>query len=269
MRHTLVFALTLAAAAPAFAQERSAGDGWGLIVGAGALSSPTYEGDDSSRVSILPNIQVTYGDRFFASVQEGIGYRVINDDALRAGPILRVKFSRDENGDQPFAINGDDTADLIGLGDVDTSLEAGGFLDYEIDALTFSAEARKAFTGHDGFVADLGVKWSGRDFLFGPPIIWSVGPRARLVDDSYNSAYFSVNAAQSVASGLPQFDAGGGLHSYGLGATAIIPLNDAWTAVVVAGYDRLTEDAADNPLVALRGSADQASLGVFLSYKLF
>lgn len=269
MRQTLVLVATLAAAMPAFAQERGADEGWGLIVGAGALASPTYEGDDSSRLAILPNIQVSYGDRFFASVQEGIGYRVLNDDSLRAGPILRVKFSRDENGDQPFAINGDDTTDLAGLGDVDTSLEAGGFIDYEIGALTFSAEARKAFTGHDGFVADLGVKWSGRDFLFGPPIIWSVGPRARLVDDTYNSAYFSVNAAQSVASGLPQFDAGGGLHSYGLGATAIMPLSDAWTAVVVAGYDRLTEDAAENPLVALRGSADQASLGIFLSYKLF
>lgn len=269
MRHTLVFAATLTAAAPAFAQERSADDDWGLIVGAGSLSSPTYEGDDSSRLSILPNLQVTYGDRFFASVQEGIGYRVIKDDSLRAGPILRVKFSRDENGDQPFAINGDDTTDIVGLGDVDTSLEAGGFIDYEAGPLTFSAEARKAFTGHDGFVADLGVKWSGRDFLFGPPIIWSVGPRARLVDDSYNSAYFSVNTAQAAASGLPQFDAGGGVHSYGLGATAIIPLSDTWTAVVVAGYDRLTEDAAANPLVALRGSADQASLGVFLSYKLF
>lgn len=269
LRQSLILAVTLASAAPAFAQPRGADEGWGLVLGAGALSSPTYEGDDSSRVSILPNIQVSYGDRFFASVQEGIGYRILNDDSLRAGPILRVKFSRDESGDQPFAINGDDTTDLVGLGDVDTSLEAGGFIDYDIGPLTFSAEARKAFTGHEGLVADLGVKWSGRDALFGPPVILSIGPRARLVDDTYNSAYFSVNASQSLASGLPQFDAGGGLHSYGLGATAIIPLTQDWTAVIVAGYDRLTGDAADNPLVQLRGSEDQASLGVFLSYKAF
>jgi len=269
LRQSLILAVTLASAAPAFAQPRGADEGWGLVLGAGALSSPTYEGDDKSRLSILPNIQVIYGDRFFASVQEGIGYRLLNDGSLRAGPILRVKFSRDEGGDQPFAINGDDTTDLVGLGDVDTSLEAGGFIDYDIGPLTFGAEARKAFTGHEGLVADLGVKWSGRDALFGPPVIWSIGPRARLVDDTYNAAYFSVNPTQSVASGLPQFDAGGGLHSYGLGATAIIPLTQDWTAVIVAGYDRLTGDAADNPLVQLRGSEDQASLGVFLSYKAF
>lgn len=269
MRNVLAFALTLASAAPAFAQERRPDDGWGLVVGAGALSSPTYEGDDSARLSILPNVQVTYGDRFFASVQEGIGYRALNHETLRAGPILRVKFSRDENGDQPFAINGDDTTDLIGLGDVGTSLEAGGFIDYDLGPITLSAEARKAFTGHEGFVADLGVKWSGRNALFGPPVIWSIGPRARLVDDTYNSAYFSVSPTQSIASGLPHFDAGGGVHSYGLGATAIIPLTQDWTAVIVAGFDRLSGDAADNPLVQLRGSEDQASLGVFLSYRAF
>jgi outer membrane protein len=102
-------------------------------------------------------------------------------------------------------------------------------------------------------------------------VIWSVGPRAKLVDDSYNSAYFSVDAAQSVASGLPVFEAGGGLHSYGIGATAIIPLttDNTWSAVVVAGYDRLEGDAADNPLVQLRGSEDQASIGVFVSYRFF
>jgi MipA family protein len=271
LRSSLALALIAASTAPALAQERTPEDGWGLIVGAGALSSPTYEGDDSARVSILPNLQVTYGDRFFASVQEGIGYRFIADDMWKAGPILRVKFSRDEDGDQPFAIEGDDTTDLRGLGDVDTSLEAGGFVEFTTGPITFNAEARQAFTGHEGFVADLGVKWSGRNFMFGPPIIWSIGPRARLVDDGYNSAYFSVDAAQSTASGLPTFNAGGGLHSYGVGATAIIPLSrdNTWAAVIVAGYDRLTGDVADSPLVQLRGSEDQASLGVFLSYRAF
>jgi outer membrane protein len=150
MRRVLTTTLLAAVCCPAFAQERTADDGWGLIVGAGALHSPTYEGDDESRLSILPNIQVSYGDRFFASVQEGIGYRVIKDPGIEAGPIMRVKFSRDEDGDQAFAINGDDTTDLIGLGDVDTSIELGGFLAYEIGPVTFSAEARQAVTGHEG-----------------------------------------------------------------------------------------------------------------------
>lgn len=269
MRVFLTLSLLAAAGAPAIAQTRNPDDGWGLTLGAGALVSPTYEGDDDTRLSILPNIQLSYGDRFFASVQEGVGYRVINDPSLEAGPIMRVKFSRDEDGDQPFAVTGDDSTDLIGLGDVDTSIELGGFVAYELGPVTLSAEARQAVTGHEGFVADVGLKWSGRNALFGPPVIWSIGPRARLVDDAYNSAYFGVTPAQSLGSGLPVFEAEGGLLSYGVGATAIMPLTQVWSAVVVAGYDRIEGDAADSPLVRLRGTPDQATFGVFLSYRFF
>lgn len=256
--------------APALAQERPASDGWSLNIGAGGLAGPTYEGDDTYRLSVLPNIQVTYADTFFASVQEGVGYRVINTDTLRAGPIARIRFSRDEDGDQPFAITGDDSDDLIGLGDVDTSIELGGLLEYELGTITFSAEARKAATGHKGFVADVGARWSGRSMAFGPPVIWSIGPRARIVDDNFTSAYFGVTGTQSLASGLPVYAADGGLHSYGIGAIAIIPIDreNRWTAVAFAGYDRLAGNAADSPLVQLRGSEDQATLGIFVSYRL-
>lgn len=271
VRGLLAFLIVAGAASPALAQGRPSNDGWGLTVGAGGLMAPIYEGDDDSRVSILPNIQVTYGDDLFASVQDGLGYRAINTETFRAGPIARIKFSRSEDGDQPLAVTGDDTTDLIGLNDVDTSIELGGFVEYEVAGLTLSAEARQAASGHEGFVADLGVKWSGRYMAFGPPLIWSVGPRIRLVDDAYNDAYFSVGDAQSTASGLPVHTAGGGVHSYGISATAILPLDrdETWTAVLFAGYDRLAGDVADSPLVQLRGSEDQATFGLFLGYKLF
>lgn len=244
-------------------------EGWGLNVGAGGLMSPTYEGDDSYRVSILPNIQLTYGDDFFASVQEGVGYRFINEDTLRAGPIGRLKFSRSEDGDQPFAVTGDDTTDLRGLGEVDTTFELGGFVEYEIGDVTLGAEARKAVSGHDGAVLDLEASWSGRSMALGPPLIWSFGPRVRVVDDTYSQAYFGVTPVQSVAAGLPVYSAGGGVYSYGLGGTAILPLDDRWTMVAFASLERLTGDAADSPLVQLRGSEDQATLGLFVSYRLF
>lgn len=250
------------------AQGQPANEGWALIVGTGALYSPSYEGDDDYSLSVLPNVQLKYGDRFFASVQEGVGYNAVKNDRLRAGPIARVRFSRDENGDQAFAIAGNETDDLRGLGDVDTSIELGGFLDYDLGNMKLSAELRQAVSGHDGLVADLGARWSGVLTLLGPPLIWSVGPRLRLVDDQYTSTYFGVTPAQAIASGLPQYEAGGGLYSYGVGAVSILPLtrDGAWSAVFLAGYDRLSGDAADAPLVQLRGDEDQATLGVFISY---
>ena len=105
---------------------------------------------------------------------------------------------------------------------------------------------------------------------FGPPLIWSFGPRVRVVDDTYTQAYFGVTPAQSVAAGLPVYTAGGAASTpMVLGGTAILPIDDRWTMVAFASYEKLTGDAADSPLVQLRGSEDQATLGVFVSYRAF
>jgi len=258
-------------ATPALAQPPKEPDGWRLSVGAGALFSPTYEGDDDYRLSLLPNIQIAYGDRFFASVQDGVGYNAINSERLRIGPIARIKFSRDADGSQPFAIAGDRTTDLIGLGDVATTIELGGFAEIDLGAITASAEARQAVNGHDGFVIDAGARYGGRTFAAGPPIIYSFGPRLKIVSDNYNEAYFGVSPGQALASGLPLYDPDGGVHSFGAGATVILPIDRAnkMSAVFIAGYDRLVGDAGDAPLVQLRGSRNQAAVGLFFSYRLF
>ncbi len=260
-----------AAVSAAVAQPPKPYNGWSVSIGAGSLFSPSYEGDDDYRLSLLPNIRIAYGDRFFASVQDGVGYNVVNTERLRVGPIARIEFSRDADGSQPFAIAGDRTSDLIGLGDVSTTIELGGFAEFDIGPLTASVEARQAVNGHDGFVADAGLRYGGRVFAFGPPIIYSAGPRIKVVDGRYNDAYFGVTPTQSLASGLPVFDADGGIHSVGAGATFILPLSrdNKMSAVFIAGYDRLTGDAGDAPLVRLRGSRNQASVGLFFSYRLF
>ncbi|MEX1250472.1 MAG: MipA/OmpV family protein, partial [Hyphomonas sp.] len=103
MRATLLFAGLSLAALPALAQAPEPAEGWQVTVGAGSLYAPTYEGDDDYAVSVVPNIEFKYSDRFFASVQEGVGYNWIRSETLSAGPIGRVEFSRDEDSDQSFA----------------------------------------------------------------------------------------------------------------------------------------------------------------------
>lgn len=260
----------LFAAQSAFAQPPGADDGFQAAIGGGVMFAPSYVGDDDYQLSVLPNIQFKYGDRFFASVQEGVGYNIVNTKNFRAGPIARIAFPRNEDGDQPFVIAGDPTTDLIGLGDVSATAELGGFVEYRAGALSATLEARQGVNGHNGFVGDMSVNYRGQRFALGRPLIYSIGPRLRLVDDSYQSAYFGVTPAQSLASGLPEFDADGGLHSYGIGATIIRPIDRAGSvnAVFVAGYDRLAGDAGDAPLVRERGARDQLMIGVFFSYSL-
>src|SRR5688572_13627398 len=128
LRSVITVLAMLGVGGAASAQE-SQDDGWQITLGAGGLYAPSYEGDDNYQLSALPSVQVRYGDRFFASVENGVGHNWINTPTLRAGPIGRVRFSRDEDGDKTFAIAGDDTDDLQGLGDVDTSIELGGFVE--------------------------------------------------------------------------------------------------------------------------------------------
>jgi len=266
MRAALLVLMSLAATQTAHAQATE--DEWRVSVGAGALYAPSYEGDDDYRLSLLPSVEVAYGSRFRASVENGARYALIDGDRLRAGPIGRIRFAREEDGSGTFAVGGDDTNDLRGLGDVDTSIELGGFAEYALGPIVLSAEVRQAVSGHDGAAADIAARWSAREQLFGAPLIWSVGPRARFVDDRFSRAYFGVDAAQSAASGLAVYDPSGGLYAYGVGASAIMMIGADWSMVLIAGYDRLTGDAADSSLVRDRGSPDQAAIGLFFTRRL-
>ncbi len=240
--------------------------GWSFAVSAGLVVSPSYLGADSYQLSAVPNLSITYDDRFFASL-EGVGYNIINSHGWRLGPIARYDFGRDEDGSNPLAIAGGDTDDLRGLGDVDGTVELGGFLEYSYEELSTRLELRQGVGGHEGLIGEVEVSYDDALTVFGREAYYSVGPELVFADKNYTSAYFDVNAEQSAASGLSQFDAGGGLLSVGIHASMAVPLVDDLSLIGFAGYDRLTGDAADSSLVRARGSANQVVGGVFLSYR--
>jgi outer membrane scaffolding protein for murein synthesis (MipA/OmpV family) len=67
--------------------------------------------------------------------------------------------------------------------------------------------------------------------------------------------------------GLRSYSPSGGILSYGVGSTLILPITYAVTATVLAGYDHIAGDAGNSPLVNERGSKNQALAGLILSYK--
>jgi len=238
-----------------------------VSVGGGVLVSPNYLGDDAYSVSTLPFIRVTKGDRFFASVQEGAGYSVIETDTFRAGPLITLEFGRDEDGGSPFRIAGDQTTDLIGLGDIDTTIGLGAFAEIEFGKFSFSAKAAKAVSGHDGLTGELALRYKGVLTGYGPPFIYSFGPSVDFGDDTYSNAYFGVTQTQSIESGLTPYTASSGVTKYGVSASGILPLTQSISANIILSYSRLAGDAADAPLVTQRGTRDQAFAGLFLARK--
>jgi len=260
--------LDLAHAQPSEQKKTGTSDEWSLSAGVGALFSPNYLGDDSYSLSLVPAIRATYGDRFFASVQEGAGYNIIKQENFRAGPLVRVEFGRDEDGSSLFRISGDRTEDLLGLGDIDTSVSLGGFAELDVGELTFSTNLGKAVSGHNGLTGEIGLSYKRVIRGNGPPIILSLGPNARFADRTFMTSFFGVNDIQAINTGLDIFDPEGGLYSYGFSSTTIIPLTQSVSVTLIGSYNRLTSDAANAPLVTKRGSQDQAFFGIVTSYRI-
>ncbi len=241
--------------------------GWEYSVGAGALYSPTYLGDDEYRLMLVPDIRVTYQDKFFASISEGVGYNVINNEKWRAGPILKLDFGRDDDGESFFSVSGDDTNDLRGLGDVDTAAEIGGFIEYNLKPFVTKFELRQALGGHEGLVADLGLYYKTRTQYGQTPVFVSFGPEIKFASEDYHDAYFGVNAGQSARSGLAQYNPDGGVLFYGVTGSARVPMSDQVSAVLFAKYGYLGDESRDSSLVRQRGEEAQGTIGVFLNYK--
>lgn len=250
------------------APEENAVSDWQFRVGAGVALSPAYLGSKTYQVGAAPFAEVRYKDRYFLSVFEGLGFDLIKTNGFRAGPVLSYDGGRKESG-KTLRIAGNRDTSLIGLGDVKGTLRAGGFVAYQWGPLTAKAQVSEALGGSNGLVANLGVRLTApvRAISFSSkPVIVSIGPRIEFVDGKRNNAYFGVDALQSSRSGLPQYTAKGGLQSYGVGATVLVPVSKSLSALVLGGYDRISGDAANSPLVKQRGSANHASLGVGLVY---
>lgn len=248
----------------AYAQSQP-NDGWQYTVGGGVLIAPNYVGDDDYQISALPNVQIKYNDKFFASVQEGVGYNSLQNENWRIGPIVKYNFGRDEDGEGPFQIAGD-TNDLEGLGDVDGTVELGGFAEYTINPISAKVELLQGFSGHEGFIANFDVKYKGQTTLGQRPVFFSFGPEMTFADSNYHNAYYGVDPGQAAASGLSQYNADAGILSYGIGGTTIVPITPDIAAVFLANYGRLGSESADSSLVEQRGSANQGTIGAFVNY---
>ena len=262
------FALATFATAQTYPTSPENQGGWEVRLDFGLLAAPKYLGDDDYQISAVPGLRVSYGDTFFASVNEGIGYNLINSGNLRAGPILRYDFGRDQEGENTFRISGGGTSDLFGLGDVDGTVELGGFVAYNLAQFEAYMEVRQGLGGgHDGLVGLARVDYKTTIQTNGPPLFFSVGPTISFAGSEYTSAYFDVNAAQSAASGLGVYDAGGGVTSYGVSAALTLPISQTAAITAIAGYDRLTGDVGDSTLVRTRGSRNQSVFGVFTGFQ--
>jgi MipA family protein len=253
---TFTYAMCLERAQPQGFLDTIPGD-WTVTVGVQGKVQPAFEGAKKYEIEPVPVFSLRRRGTVprFSSPFDSASISLIDVGGFHFGPAGKYKSGRKE-GDYP--------AELRGLGDVDFTIEAGFFAEYwPGDWLRTRVELRRGFGGHDGFVADLSA-----DVIRSFDERWtlSAGPRLSLADSNALAPYFGISATQSALSGLPAFDAKGGLHSVGAGAQLRYRWTPQWEVRGYVEYSRLLGDAASSPLVTERGSPDQFTFSLGVSY---
>ncbi|WP_315763235.1 MipA/OmpV family protein [Sphingomonas sp. Y38-1Y] len=251
---TLLLATAALVAAPAIAQEAPDDRPRRTRVGLGPQLVPSFPGSDSHRIRPFVDVSRARGNDEFAfeAPDESAGFPLLRGERYAFGPSIGIegkRRSRDVGGV---------------LSEVGFTVEVGGFAQVQLtDAVRLRIEGRKGLGGHRGWIGMVGADYVLRD---GDRWLVSLGPRVTLADNRYMDAYFAVTPDDAVRSGLPVFDAGGGVQAVGATAGVLRQLSDRWGIAGYAKYDRLTADASDSPVVAAFGDRNQVSGGIALSY---
>lgn len=239
---------------PAFDQERFNSEkpqrNWSLIVGAGAIYEPEYEGSDKLEVSPVPFIVFNYGD-WLEIDPRGVTVTAIQHDGFKLSAKVGYESGRDK----------DDADRLRGLGDIDFAATVGAKASYEWSGFEFYAAVDQTIDGSESLIGTFGAEYQAP---VTERLILGAGVEAVVANDKHMESYFGVNAAQAASSGLSEYKAEAGLKRVNVSASAIYMLSENWLVRGEAGVGVLTGDAADSPIVEEKV---QPSASLFVGYK--
>lgn len=270
-------ALYATIASPALAQlsdaavpdPEEARDGWTVAGGVGMTAD--YEGSDDYRLipaaalrGTIGNVSIsTRGLYLYADV-----IRMPGKLDLDVGPIVGLRMNRSGKIK-------DDVVDL--LPERNRAIEVGGFAGLSVTGLTNPYDTLGIRLDVVKDVAD-----AHRSTIFTPTAEFTTPLSRRMfvgaslsadyVGDRYADYYFSVSPADALTSGLPVFDADGGMKNWKVGLLANFSLSGdlrrGWSLFGLANRSQLLGDFRRSPIVAQRGSAGQwfGAIGVGYSW---
>ncbi|MBO9499757.1 MAG: MipA/OmpV family protein [Novosphingobium sp.] len=278
---TLSLALAaLAVAAPATAQVdalpaddggKTVFDGDWIGIGGAAVYMPSYNGSDDYVLTPIPMVQGSLGGVAINPREGGVVLDFIKDPqdgiGLSFGPSVRLRANRATQIKDPV---------VESLGKRKRALEVGPNLGFTVpkifhqyDSLSFGIDAAWDVLGaHKGTVIEPSVTY------FTPlskGIAASLTASAEYGTNSFMDYYYSISPAESLKSGLAPYDAKGGFtHVGGRLLTAIDLDGDltdgGFSLILIGSYSRMVGQAADSPIVSVRGSANQWLGAVGLGY---
>jgi outer membrane scaffolding protein for murein synthesis (MipA/OmpV family) len=241
-----------------------------VTIGIGAGIHPDYEGSDDYRFTPVGAIRGRVNGISFSTRGAYLYVDVIPRGSAKvefdAGPIVGARINKRRHIKDEV---------VEALPKTKTAIEVGGFAGVSVHGLTnpYDSLGLRLDVLHD-------VGNAHESTIFSPNIDFST-PLSRttfvaasagidFVDNKYADYYYSITPAGSLASGLPVFDADGGMKSWKLG----LLLNQSIGGDLLHGlsifgagqYSRLVGDFRRAPIVSIRGSAGQWVGAVGLAY---
>lgn len=236
-----------------------------VTVGAAAAYVPDYEGSNDYRLVPAPLVIGSVKGFSFSVVGNRASIDLIPNRPgqkidLQFGPVGSINFNR-------TSLKSIDDLRVRALGKIGTAIELGGYVGIgksgiitsPYDKLSISVSYRHDVAG----VHRSGVWQPSLTYLtpLSRKAAVSIVGSAEYAEGGYARTYFGITPAQSLASGLPTFDARKGWKNYSVGAIATYSLtgNLLHGLKVVAGgsYTRLLGDFSYSPVTRIAGSPNQ------------
>ena len=254
-------AMTLSAPSLAqMAEGSAAADRPVNFISLGAAYLPDYAGSDAYRVIPVGALRYEAGDVVVRSEGPGLAVDLFQSGPLTAGVYGRWSGGRNDVEDAVVSL----------LPEVDSSIIAGGFANLQLAQNVITGFDRISISGRVG--ADLlgefdGLAWSASASYataLSQTSFFVLSASVSGYSDDYADTLFSVDAAGATASGLPAFNAEGGMQDIGVTALVDYGIGGNWSLTTVLSVSQLQGDFADSPIVAIRGDETQTLAGVAL-----
>lgn len=187
---------------------------------------------------------------------------IVPSGTLNVGPVLGYSSGRNDFSDRKI----DDTSKG------DRAWEAGAFVDYRID----NGSKQSTVIGLN-LQMSAGVSDSRNGWLFLPNVYyrtplgdsWNVRADLSSTYAANNSKGNDVNLGGNfpIRQGLGGYEGDAGFKDVGIGVGVTYNLTPSWNVDTALRYQRLLDEAADNPVDNDQGAANQLFGGVLVRYK--
>jgi outer membrane protein len=240
------------------APSRSPASDLRLTVAVGAAAAPEYFGAGDYEAVFAPALALEYHDAFLVydrqammSSYEGLGYKILSNQNWALGVSLLVDQGRQ-----------DSSKHIRGMGDVDWSVLAGGFVAYEQGPFFARGQLHMDMLNEydSGYRSELGAGIKGQ---VARDVTGMLETTARYGSENYNEAFYNVSGTQSAATGLATHDAEHGFTQWGVGGTLRYNVTPGAFVQGLARYDRALGEASQSPVV---DNKNQFYLGTQVGY---